>query len=145
MNRDEARKEDGKPFKVMSVVVSQEYLAPGYALVRLENQEPTDTAFLVVFKLIPTSPTEPLFVGRWDYQKDIVDIDGQGNGVEPGEVGRFLSGKDPLYAGHHGIVADAQNRSMRYEVVFRGKEIFRGTVTVGVLKKLGLIDSIDPS
>jgi len=113
---------------IFNVRVEKTYLHPDYDLITDKN-DMTDTGYMVVFKLEPTNPDLPSFVGRWDHKQKVLDIDIFK--VDSRSVTNFRAGKNG-YDGHHPIVISEAPRLFAIDIRIPDGKILEGTMTFNI-------------
>jgi hypothetical protein len=150
MKVEQANKQDGKVFEVRDVNIQERFRSQGYVLSTPNTAVISSTGLLTIFELRPISGKGPSFVGRWDggsrdegkTQRDDLDIDIKGDGVNAEVTLRFKRGEDG-YSGHwtkH--VPSTFGHAYDVSIRIPGETIFDGTVCFSVHRKIEFAGSV---
>ncbi len=117
--------------RIFNIKISEECCNVDYILRSQSSNDLTETGLITVFSIEPKSKKSimPSFSGRWDQNKQILDIDILG--VTKKTVNLFKTGKDG-YLGHHLKIISASPRLFAINIRIPDVEIFRGTITFNV-------------
>jgi hypothetical protein len=128
-------KKDGKAFRTHDVDVVREFVAPGYEVDMLENNERGATGLLTVVR-IKRPGQWPTFEGRWDEKATALDFE-----AVDAEDKRSKTGFD----GHHSVALPERRFRVEIRYPSGGARIFAGVVSFGLGFELALSDEFKAS
>jgi len=135
MDKREVRK-DGRVFSVKELPVTEVYRDNDYQLELYPNAEATDTMHLVLGKLIPSVPSMPYFVFRWDYKQDQFDVDIENVSKK---IKKKFNAQIDGYSGHHpNRFVDLKGRCIEVDINLPNKKVFQGMIRVHVVKEVAM-------
>src|SRR5258706_1903249 len=117
---EDVKKEDGKAFEVPLVeILSSEnyYIHQAYSFKKEDVAKIGPTGQLIAFRIVSTEHNRPRFLGRWDQNKDLIDIDVENVGMT--ERSAFRRDADG-YGPHQGrkIINPDQRRLIQFDFSF---------------------------
>lgn len=115
--------------KAFNIKISPTYNHLDYHLLASETQKIRETGLITLFTLKRKIPSGPSFVGRWDENKSVLDVDILG--VDKETETKFKLGKDG-YSGHHPERISISPRLFRIDIKIPGQDIFQGEVSFNV-------------
>jgi hypothetical protein len=113
---------------------------PDYELNQPSRSEIDERGRLIVGELKAKKSDLPSFMFRWDEKDDRLDVDIHGDpDVVTEEVKDYFRRGTKGYQGHHPIRKEPlENKTFEIDIWIPGKNVFRGCITFGIDRELGL-------
>ncbi len=102
---------------------------PDYSLHTSDVSAISDNGLLIIFDLIPVNEQLPRFRGRWDQNKEVMDIDILN--VDEVTYNDFRSERNG-YSGHHPPRASVEERRFEINITIPGQNICSGWVSLNI-------------
>ncbi len=132
MEPEEFRNREKKVGGSVSAEIScVEFESPDYSYTLYPSEAATKTGLVKFAELVPKTPDLPTFILRWDERNETLDVDLYANG----EITNQLW-DEPEYKGHHPQKEEGKPRQFRLDIGIPGKQIFKGTIKVGLRLEL---------
>ncbi len=127
MKRKDFKNKESKVVGTTKIKIKEKYRSPIYRLEGKSNASATETGLVTIAELNPEGISLPKFIFRWDTNSETVDIDIYKNG----ENAKYLWKKQG-YEGHKTKVIDHEGRVFEVNIEIPSRNVFKGTVDVGL-------------